>query len=79
MPLAVGLEPELSHDRDGKSEALIELEDGRRLRIELPGPANWQIARQPIYPEFGRSEERACLVGTAPELREGRIRFALEA
>ncbi len=55
LPLAPGLEPALEG-----SEALLP-----GLRIALPGAARWRIERCEYYPEFGRSVERAVLVGDA--------------
>lgn len=55
LPLAPGLEPALD-----ANEARVP-----GLRIALPGGATWRIERAEYYPEFGRSVERAVLVGDA--------------
>ena len=63
LPLAPGLEPVL----DG-TKARVPLHDGAGLEIELPEEASWRVERRPYYPEFGREELRAVLVGDASPL-----------
>jgi hypothetical protein len=77
LPLAPGLEPRLSHDQDGGAEAHVPLASGARMRVALPVAANWHIARAAYYPEFGREEQRACLVGEANVFESGTWRFEL--
>ena len=69
LPLAPGLEPELTGTR-----ASIALESDR-LEIDLPEIATWRVARAPYYPEFGREEDRAVLLGEAQELTTARWRL----
>jgi len=77
LPLAPGLEPRLAHDQDGGAEAHIRLASGARLRLALPIDAEWHISRTAYYPEFGREEPRACLVGEASVFESGTWRFEL--
>lgn len=70
LPLAPGLEPRLSG-----SEARVALPGGRALVVALPEEARWRVERTPYFPEFGRSEERATLVGEAAPLTRARWRI----
>ncbi len=58
LPLAPGLDPVLAG-----SEARLPLAGGGSLRIELPSAARWRTEVLEYYPEFGRSVERAVLIG----------------
>ncbi len=77
LPLAPGLKPRLAHDADGATEAHVVLASGSRLRIALPAAADWRIGSAPYFPEFGRSETRALLVGRAESFSIGTFRFEL--
>ena len=77
LPLAPGLEPRLSHDQDGGTEAHLRLADGAWLRIALPVAADWKIIRTPYYPSFGCEQERACLMGEASNFDSGTFRFEI--
>ena len=77
LPLAPGLEPRLSHDQDGGTEAHLRLADGTWLRIALPVAADWKIIRTPYYPSFGCEQERACLMGEASNFDSGTFRFEI--
>ena len=70
LPLAPGLEPELTGAR-----ARVPLPSGPALAIELPENAQWRVERAPYYPEFGCERERAVLVGEA--LDPASLRWAL--
>jgi hypothetical protein len=75
LPLAPGLEPRLAHDVDGGTEAHVPLTNGRRLVVALPVAARWRIERAPYFPEFGRSEARACLMGESEHFEDGTWQF----
>jgi uncharacterized heparinase superfamily protein len=77
LPLAPGLAPRLVHDADGATEAQVVLQSGSRLRIALPAAADWRIDSAPYFPEFGRREERALLIGEAHAFESGTYRFEL--
>ena len=79
LPLAPGLQPRLEHAGDGASRLTIPLDEGGSLRISLPGgeEIRWRVERTLYFPEFGRHQERPCLVGTADGFREGLWRFEL--
>ena len=77
LHLAPALKPRLSHDRDGGTEALLRLPDGVWLRIALPVAADWRIGESPYYPQFGREETRACLIGEADHFDAGTFRFEM--
>ena len=55
LPLAPGLEPELR----GSCARVAS------CRIQLPESARWRVEQAEAYPEFGRCEQRAVLVGEA--------------
>ncbi len=63
LPLAPGLEPELSAE-----VARLRLPEGRRLEIALPRGVGWRVERRLYFPEFGRVVERAALVGEGARL-----------
>lgn len=63
LPFAPGLAPAL----DG-AHARIPLAGGRALDITLPEAFAWRLERAPYYPEFGREETRAVLIGEAAHL-----------
>lgn len=71
LPLAPGLVPALAGH-----VATIPLRAGGALRIALPESLAWQIARAPYYPEFGREEERAVLVGEGTNITRAEWRLA---
>ncbi len=77
LHLAPGLEPRLSHDRDGGTEAHLRLIDGAWLRIALPVSVNWRIGESPYYPSFGCEKTRACLIGEADRFDQGSFRFEI--
>ena len=77
LHLAPGLEPRLSHDRDGGTEAHLRLMDGAWLRIGLPVSANWRIGQSAYFPSFGCEKIRACLVGEADRFDQGSFRFEI--
>lgn len=70
LPLAPGLEPVLA----GPS-ATIPLAAGGALRVALPEALRWRVERAPYYPEFGREETRAVLIGEATNLARAEWRF----
>ena len=70
LPLAPGLAPALAGH-----VATIPLRAGGALRIALPETLAWRIARAPYYPEFGREEERAMLVGEGANVARAEWRF----
>jgi uncharacterized heparinase superfamily protein len=72
LPLAPGLEPALAGNR-----ATIPLRAGGALRIALPETLAWRVARAPYYPEFGREEARAVLVGEGADVARAEWRFEL--
>jgi len=72
LPLAPGLAPTL----DGAS-ATIQLGAGGALQIALPESLVWRLARAPYYPELGREEERAVLVGEGANVARAEWRFDL--
>lgn len=71
LPLAPGLEPALAG-----SVATISLRAGGALRIALPEALAWRVERAPYFPEFGREEERAVLVGEGENVVRAEWRFA---
>jgi uncharacterized heparinase superfamily protein len=72
LPLAPGLEPELSGAR-----ARLRTPGGAALVVELPDALAWRVERLPYMPAFGRCEERAALVGTGTPAAELRTRIGL--
>ncbi|HEY8122181.1 MAG TPA: heparinase II/III family protein, partial [Myxococcota bacterium] len=71
LPLAPGLAPTLAGH-----VATIPLRAGGVLRIALPQTLAWRIERAPYYPEFGREEERAVLVGEGSNVARAEWRFS---
>jgi len=72
LPLAPGLEPALAG-----TVATIPLRTGSALRIALPASLAWHTARAPYYPELGREEERAVLVGEGANVTLAEWRFEI--
>jgi hypothetical protein len=72
LPLAPGLTPVLTGTR-----ATIPLPAGGALLIELPEALAWRIERAPYYPEFGREQTRAVLVGEATNLARANWRLTV--
>lgn len=58
LPLATGLEPRLVGRR-----ATLALPDTGTLVLDLPEGVRWRVEERPCFPEFGREEARAALVG----------------
>jgi uncharacterized heparinase superfamily protein len=77
LPLAPGIEPDLSRGDDGRYSARLSLDDDTALRVTLPASVDWRVERRPYYPEFGCRIERACLVGESTDFRCGDWRFEL--
>jgi len=73
LPLAPGIAPDLAGH-----VARIPLRAGGALHIALPETLAWRIARAPYYPEFGREEERAVLVGEGTNVVRAEWRFAID-
>jgi uncharacterized heparinase superfamily protein len=72
LPLAPGCEPRLEG-----CAARIQLGD-ETLGVTLPSAARWSVEQAPYFPEFGRQEKRAMLVGEATALEEARWSITLE-
>ena len=72
LPLAPGLEPRL----EGRC-ARLRLRDGTWLRIDLPEGLHFAVERGLYFPEFGRTVERAVLVGRAERLDRAVFRFGV--
>ena len=72
LPLAPGIAPALAGH-----VATLPLRAGGALRIALPPTLAWRIARAPYYPEFGREEERAVLVGEGTHVVRAEWRFSV--
>ena len=70
LPLAPGLEPALAGH-----VATVTLRRGGALRIALPEALAWRIERAPYFPEFGREQERAVLVGEGANVVRADWRF----
>lgn len=66
LPIATGLEVKL-----GEARLRIALASGDFLSVELPEGFDWRLVRAPYFPEFGREEERAVLIGDAADFRRG--------
>jgi uncharacterized heparinase superfamily protein len=77
LPLAPGLEPALAGG-PASPVATIPLRAGGALRIALPATLAWRVARAPYYPEFGREQERAVLLGEGAHLARADWRFTLD-
>jgi uncharacterized heparinase superfamily protein len=72
FPLAPGLEPRL----EGRC-ARLRLRDGTWLRIDFPESLHVAVERGLYFPEFGRTVERAVLVGRAERLDRAVFRFGV--
>jgi len=72
FPLAPGLEPRLE-----PRCARLRLRDGTWLRIDLPESLHFGVERGLYFPEFGRTIERAVLVGRAERLDRAVFRFGV--
>jgi hypothetical protein len=72
LPLAPGLEPRLE-----KRCARLRLRNGTWLRIDLPEGPHFTVERGLYFPEFGRTVERAVLVGRAERLDRAVFRFGV--
>ena len=70
LPLAPGLEPALAGH-----VAVVPLRAGAALRIALPETLAWRIGRAPYYPEFGREQTRAVLIGEGTQITHADWRF----
>jgi hypothetical protein len=46
-----------------ESRAILTLEDGTRLRLDLPAAARWRTEATPCFPSFGIERKRTTLVG----------------
>lgn len=73
LPIATGLDAELDAMR-----LRIALAGGRCLFVDLPEGFDWRLVRAPYFPEFGREEERALLIGDAANFRRGAWTFRVE-
>ncbi len=72
LPLAPGLEPRLEAGR-----ARVRLPSGAWVRFDLPGELRFRVERAPYFPEFGRTQDRAALVGRAERLGAARLRVSV--
>ena len=72
LPLAPGLEPELSG-----GTARVRSANGVELVVELPAGLTWAVERLPYMPSFGRCEDRASLVGMGVPEGEMTLRIRL--
>ena len=75
LPLAPGLQPELQQVGEGRAALRIVLASGAELSVELPDTFTWSLERSSYMPEFGRSQDRVCVVGRADSFAEGTWRF----
>jgi uncharacterized heparinase superfamily protein len=71
LPLAPGLVPALAGQ-----VVTVPLRRGGALRIALPEALAWRVERSPYFPEFGREEERAVLVGEGVNVVRAEWRIA---
>ena len=78
LPLAPGLHPELTKATDGRARVRIQLRSGVRLEIALPSGLAWALERSVYMPEFGRSEERTSVVGSAASFTTGVWRIEID-
>jgi hypothetical protein len=72
LPVAPGIEPRLEGN-----QARLDLGTEGSLQIALPAEARWHVEPAPYFPEFGREEKRAMLVGEASRLEAAHWRLAL--
>lgn len=79
LPLAPGLQPELRQAGEGGAGLRIVLASGAGLSVELPDTFAWSLERSAYMPEFGRSQDRVCVVGRADSFAKGTWRFRSDA